>query len=211
MADVAALYVDPVRGPYPQIDGVDIWGQADARNPVGPLDRDARTYDGPHPVVAHPPCGPWGKFRWRYAGGEGSRDCGPRAVEQVRAYGGVLEHPQGSRLWQRCGLPQPGRSDAHGWCIEVAQHDWGHPCDKPTWLYVVGTDTAPPLLHYQNPPTHCMVRRRDNAHNRPELPKRQRHLTPFLMAWWMVATARRCTPVRAQCVQLSLLEVVRAR
>lgn len=46
--DVAALYIDP-RGVYPQLTGVDCWGP----------DRDARTYDGPHPVVSHPPCGPW--------------------------------------------------------------------------------------------------------------------------------------------------------
>ena len=75
---VAALYVDPT-GPYVGRPDVDPWDEA----------RDARLYNGPHPVVAHPPCGPWGKLRDLYLGHE--HDCGPRAVEQVRAFGGVLE------------------------------------------------------------------------------------------------------------------------
>jgi hypothetical protein len=49
---VAALYVDP-RGPYASMPGVDPWD----------VERDARTYAGPYPVVAHPPCGSWGRFR----------------------------------------------------------------------------------------------------------------------------------------------------
>lgn len=46
---VAALYVETA-GPYFGIEGVDPWDQA----------RDARLYDGPYPVVAHPPCQRWG-------------------------------------------------------------------------------------------------------------------------------------------------------
>ena len=46
---VAALYVDP-RGIYAGMPDVELWGLPD---------RDARAYDGPHPVVAHPPCSRW--------------------------------------------------------------------------------------------------------------------------------------------------------
>ena len=48
---VAALYVEP-KGCYVGVPGVDPWDEA----------RDARTYAGPHPVVAHPPCQRWGRF-----------------------------------------------------------------------------------------------------------------------------------------------------
>lgn len=100
-ADVVALYVDP-RGPYPKL--VAEWYDAA---------RDARTYEGPLPVVAHPPCGPWGRLRHL------SRHDDPalaiRAVEQVRAFGGVLEHPAYSRLWDACGMARPGElPDAEG-------------------------------------------------------------------------------------------------
>lgn len=133
--NVVALYVDP-RGPYPS--RVESWDAT----------RDARLYAGPRPVVAHPPCGPWGKLRHQYEGGE--HDCGPRAVEQVRTFGGVLEHPAQSMLWDVVGLPKPlvqpagmaySHVDAHGgFSIAVDQVDWGHVARKRTWLYIVGVD-----------------------------------------------------------------------
>ena len=42
---VAALFVEK-GGCYYGLNGVDPW----------PAGRDARLYNGPHPVVAHPPC-----------------------------------------------------------------------------------------------------------------------------------------------------------
>jgi len=45
---VAALYVQ-TDGVYYGLPGVDPWDE----------ERDARTYVGPHPVVAHPPCQLW--------------------------------------------------------------------------------------------------------------------------------------------------------
>jgi hypothetical protein len=67
-------------------------------------------------------------------------DCGPRAVEQVREFGGVLEHPEGSRLWEHCDMPEPveGADRWGGRSFLVHQVAWGHACNKPTWLYVVG-------------------------------------------------------------------------
>lgn len=60
---VAALYVDPL-GPYPALrhDPDDLW---DAPLLVDCWDatRDARLYNGPHPVIAHPPCKHWGRLR----------------------------------------------------------------------------------------------------------------------------------------------------
>lgn len=72
---IAALYIDP-RGPYPRMAGVDCWD----------VERDARRYDGPHPIVAHPPCGAWGRLRHLHR--RNDADCAPRAVEQVQKWGG---------------------------------------------------------------------------------------------------------------------------
>lgn len=118
---VAALYIDP-RGPYTKLGDVDCWDEQ----------RDARKYDGPWPVVAHPPCGPWGKLRHQCT--RQPADCGPIAVEQVRRFGGVLEHPAHSTLFRHCGMPWPGElPDAWGgFTIEVEQVRWGHVARKRT-------------------------------------------------------------------------------
>jgi hypothetical protein len=140
---VAVLYAD-MGGPYPHIPGVEVWAL--------PW-RDARRYEGPWPVVAHPPCGPWGKLRHMYRGSE--HDCGPIAVAQVHAFGGVLEHPAGSLLWDAVGLPKPGDwNDYNGFTIELNQCDWGHVARKKTWLYCYGIGRELLVTPEPRDPTH---------------------------------------------------------
>lgn len=94
----------------------------------------------------HPPCGPYGRFAWK------SKE-DPRlaivAVDQVRQWGGVLEHPADSRLWIARKLPLPGAAPDRygGWTLAVKQSAWGHRAPKATWLYIVGVSPAdlPPM------------------------------------------------------------------
>lgn len=191
MSPVAALYVDP-RGPYPSL--VEHWyDQA----------RDARLYSGPWPVVAHPPCRNWSKLR-HLATGDDS-DCGPIAVEQVRRFGGVLEHPEGSLLFAHCGLPRPGElPDACGGVtIEVCQVDWGHVARKRTWLYFVRCRPSGPMPAPREP-THWCCGFRVSTSRSPANYKRtgcavppgikvcsaqQRRRTPVAFAAWLIAIA----------------------
>lgn len=131
-ADVAALYVEP-RGPYPLlvVDWYDI-------------ERDARAYIGPHPVVAHPPCETWGRLR--HFATKDTHDLALHAVAMVRRFGGVLEHPASSSLWAECGLPPPDSlfPDQYGGrSYEIAQGDYGHAAPKLTWLYAVRLGPCP--------------------------------------------------------------------
>ena len=134
---IAALYVE-TGGCYFGLPDVEPWDQA----------RDARTYAGPHPVVAHPPCQRWGRF-WhgstrkphQFRMGEDG-GCFAAALTSVRNYGGVLEHPAGSNAWKAFGLAPPvsgmGWSPADpfaGWTCHVEQGHYGHASRKPTWLY----------------------------------------------------------------------------
>lgn len=184
-SDVAVLFVDP-RGPYPKL--VEQWFDAD---------RDARTYAGSLPVVAHPPCGPWGKMA-RFCDKQ-DPDLAPLAVDFVRRFGGVLEHPAGSRLWERCDMPKPGELPdfAGGRTLEVCQVDWGHVARKRTWLYVVGRAELPPFPGHREPTHWVRGNRRRGAGMRgglvPEGIKvcspQQRRRTPVAFAEWLLEVA----------------------
>lgn len=141
---VAALYVQP-RSVYHFIDGVDCWDE----------ERDARTYPGTAPVVAHPPCATWG--RWAYKAKQPTHDCFYYAAEHVACYGGILEHPAESAGWREMewARPQIGLwtpAGDGGWTTEVLQRNYGHLAKKRTWLYYRGRAT-PPELNWGPPPS----------------------------------------------------------
>lgn len=180
---IAALYIDPA-GPYPRMLDVDAWDEA----------RDAKLYAGPHAVVAHPPCGPWGRLRFMCKLQDPA--CAPRAVDQVRAYGGVLEHPAQSMLWRHCRMPWPGELP-DGWggrTYDVRQVAWGHCCEKPTWLYVVGV--APDRVVCGIRGGGVATHRVTSGPRGPRLPtatKLKRRCTPQPFADWLVSLAREAT------------------
>lgn len=183
---IAALFVES-GGVYSSIDGVDPWD----------IKRDARLYDGPYPVVAHPPCQLWGKFakvnfiRW---GGEHNRPgndggCFKSALESVSKYGGVLEHPAGSYAWQAYGLLEPksvGKWDRdelnEGWVCEVWQSAYGHKARKRTWLFYVGTNPPAEMLWDRPDGTHQIgfQDQRGKERNKPTISGKKASATPEL-------------------------------
>lgn len=146
MTKVAALYVK-TDGCYFDLPGVDPWDEK----------RDARLYEGPHSVVAHPPCQRWGKL-WAgqplYIKRTGIRKikgdddgCFKSALAVLRAWGGVLEHPWGSHAWAHFGLNKPPRTGGWiaadfygGWTCCVEQGRYGHYARKPTLLLAYKVD-----------------------------------------------------------------------
>ena len=178
--EVAALYVD-ARGPYMSMRSVDPWT----------IDRDAKLYAGPHPVVAHPPCADWSRLRGMAKHMPGRRECAPRAVEQVRAFGGVLEHPAWSSLWDELALPLPGGlpDEFGGWALAVNQVSWGHCANKPTWLYFVGIDRADVVPRRGGEPTHVVTSSR-KVGRLLKCSSQLAKLTPPPFAEWLVELAR---------------------
>lgn len=146
--------------------------------------RDARTYAGSLPVVAHPPCRMWSRARRRGLPVDTAEQAlAPWAVEVVRRCGGVLEHPFCSRLWAHCGLPMPGHRDAYGFTVQVDQAWFGHRAEKATWLYMVGVD--PESL----PAVNVALWRRCVNFN--HLGRAERQLTPPAFARYLVEVATR--------------------
>lgn len=197
---VAALYVlrDGVYSGRPDVEAWD-------------ATRDARTYGGPWPVVAHPPCERWGRY-WhggpsarvrRVKGDDGG--CFAAALAAVRQWGGVLEHPEASSAWRVFGLNAPPRSGGWvnadfcgGWTCCVEQGHYGHRARKATWLYMVGA--APPELRWGSSP--AAVRLDEGFHSAEErrraiktgicqrLSARQRAATPPEFAELLLSIAR---------------------
>jgi hypothetical protein len=193
---IAALYVE-TNGCYFNLPGVDPWD----------ITRDARTYAGPHPVVAHPPCQLWGAFaavnfaRW---GGEHNRPgndggCFKSALAAVRTYGGILEHPAFSRAWAAHGLQSPAD---HGWeqcchggfVCEVWQSAYGHQARKRTWLYYCGNN-PPADLNWDRPTgTHQIGfhDQRGKAANKPTISGKAASRTPPAFRDALLSIARNC-------------------
>lgn len=191
---VAALFVQP-DGCYSGLDCVDSW----------PESRDARMYDGPFPVVAHPPCQLWGALaavnysRW---GGEHNRPgndggCFASALDSVRRFCGVLEHPAGTKAWSFHGLPKPASAGWQmtidgGWVCEVWQSAYGHRASKATWLYYVGQQ-PPQELDWSRPRGSHQIGfydQRGKAANKPTLGKREANATPLKFRDELIALAK---------------------
>lgn len=172
---------------------------------VWDAERDARRWPGRATVIAHPPCRAWGRLRALANPRPDEKALALFAVRQVRAWGGVLEHPARSTLWPAAGLPLPGERDNWGgWTLPIVQSWWGHRAEKPTWLYIVGCEPAdvPTMPLALGEATHIIGssgRRRDGSrlHKgdpgwRPEVSKDEREHTPPDLAAWLVELARRC-------------------
>lgn len=170
------------------------------------IERDARTFTGGAPIVGHPPCRAWGRLSYFAKPRPGERELAPWCVDRIREWGGVLEHPEASKLWREKPLPAPGERDAWGgWSLVVDQDWWGHRAEKRTRLYIVGCEPRDiPLMPYSiEPATHVItpgrVRRRDGTRLkrgepgwRPDVLKAEREATPPAFAEWLVELARRC-------------------
>ena len=202
---IAALYVQ-TGGVYyaPELAGiVDPWDEA----------RDARTYAGPWPVVAHPPCSRWCRLaglveaRWGHKRGDDG-GCFAAALNAVRTYGGVLEHPAYSDAWAAFDLPKPPRHGGWvrgfcgGWSCHVEQGRYGHVAKKATWLYAFGV-TLPDLrwgsdLDAKSSALVSWCGNHTKAHDdRPRVGKREASRTPIAFRDALIAMAQSATRTEA--------------
>ena len=199
---IAALFVEK-NGIYSTFDNVDVWD----------IERDARNYAGPWPVVAHPPCTRWCRLaglveaRWGYKRGDDG-GCFASALASVRTYGGVLEHPAYSDAWRAHDLTPPktggGWQSADfvgGWTCYVEQGRYGHLAKKATWLYACGVE-LPALLwgHVADRDVKATVSWCGNRtwanQGRPRIGKKAASATPIAFANVLVDMARSARPLR---------------
>jgi hypothetical protein len=205
---VAALYVE-TGGCYFGLPDVDPWD----------ISRDARLYAGPHPVVAHPPCERWGRYarggpnphaRRFEVGADGG--CFRAALEAVRRWGGVLEHPEASHAWRAHGLLTPpwgggwvSAGDGRGWTCCIEQGHYGHRARKATWLYAAGVETLPSLKWRSAPGD--FVRLDQGFHS----PEERRRAAKTGASQRLSSKQRRATPPAFRDLLLSIARSARSR
>lgn len=169
---------------YKEIPGLDVYD----------INRDARTFTGGMPVIAHPPCRLWSAYCRHQAKAENPNaemELGRWCVEQVRRCGGILEQPAHSRLWDECAIPKPDSlvtaSKDTGFSIEIPQFWFGDEREKSTWLYVRG------LFKFELPEMPFRLKPDGGDRRIWQLmsSKNQRERTPKAFAEWLVECARR--------------------
>lgn len=163
--------------------------------------RDARSFtnSGGGPVIAHPPCRLWCRMRHFSTAPSSEKDLAFFALDQVRRFGGVMEHPAFSTFWAAASLPIPDSSavpviDTHsGWTLTVSQKWWGHRAEKPTWLYIVGCSPREiPELPFSILPAKAACGR-SSKRSTPSMEKDERAMTPLAFTWWLEELASRCS------------------
>jgi hypothetical protein len=149
--------------------------------------RDARTFGGGMPVIAHPPCRSWSaKCRHQAKPEPGEQGLGLWCAEQVKRWGGVLEQPAYSLLWEAAELPRPGiTSRGYSWSLEIWQAWFGYPMKKATWLYFsnIFAGDLPPIPYRLHP-------RGGDRLAEQRMSKQQRSATSLEFAEWLVRVAR---------------------
>lgn len=188
---IAALFVQR-GGCYWDLPGVDPWD----------VERDARLYAGPWPVVAHPPCARWCQLaamveaRYPHCRQGDDGGCFASALASVRRWGGVLEHPAYTRAFAAHGLPDPPaegwqRTTCGGWVCHVEQGHYGHRARKATWLYVHGAE--PPAMRWGKAEARAWVSWCDNNSNGKvveRMGKRERNATPHAFRDLLISIAQ---------------------
>jgi hypothetical protein len=171
---------------YKTIPGLDVWDE----------ERDALNWPGGNPGIFHPPCRLWSRLAHMSTAPESEKELAFWSVEQVRKWGGVLEHPALSKLWDKARLPFPERRDQYGFTILIDQFWFGHRARKPTLLYVCGTIKS----NLPQTPLRLAGRYEDlhgGGRNRKYVPGSRhsgiRSATPPEFAHWLIAVAERCS------------------
>jgi hypothetical protein len=162
-------------------------------------ERDMRTWSGGNAVVAHPPCAQWGILRGLANVNESEKTLAVECVRLIRQWGGVLEHPAGSLLFQKeiseDRFPRPGIVDPWGgYSICVDQCWFGHLARKKTLLYICGCAERdlPAIPFSLDQVTRVVSTSRKKGPKMKELPKTEREKTPVRMAEWLIEVAEIC-------------------
>lgn len=150
-------------------------------------ERNALTYTGKKPGVYHPPCRLFSKLKGLSTAPESEKELAYWSINQIRKYGGVLEHPYHSSLFKEMNI-KPGLIDSYGgFCISINQSWFGHKCEKKTMLYICGISYAelPPMPLNFNAIEYVITTSKKNKQYK-EASRKMREATPVELAIYLI-------------------------
>lgn len=166
---VPVLFVHQ-RSNYKKVPGFDCYDEK----------RNALTYAGSCPVIAHPPCRLWSRLKGLSTAPASEKNLALWSVKLVRAVGGIVEHPYDSKLWEEINCPGVGEFDKFGGTSFVFdQFDFGYYTRKRTRIYIVGLNSLSELPR-SNLRFEPVARKFDNLS-----PKQRSETTPELCLWFL--------------------------
>lgn len=167
--------------------GLDVWD----------IDRDARNWPGGNSVIAHPPCRAWGQLSHMAKPRPDEKELAVWSINQIRKFGGVLEHPRASKLWPHMELPTGNDTDRWGgYTLCINQSWWGHRAEKKTLLYICGCPRKelPEMSIKFDVITHVITNsaRKGQPGYKPRVTQYEREATPIELAKWLIEVAEIC-------------------
>lgn len=101
--------------------------------------RDALTFYDRCPIICHPPCRLFSRLRSFSNASPSEKKLAFFALDRIRMFGGILEHPRSSTLWTSGNFNLDGSVDQYGGFLRSVNLSWfGYPAQKKTMLYFVG-------------------------------------------------------------------------
>jgi len=157
------------------------------------IEKDARKWTGGEAAIYHPPCRAWGQLSHFAKPRADEKELAIWSIKQIRKYGGVLEHPRTSRLWDEMKLPKGNEIDEYGgFTLCIDQFWFGHKAKKNTLLYICGISKkeVPDYPLKFEPVMHTVDRPRGN-YGKKQITKKEREATPKLLAEWLIKLVKK--------------------
>lgn len=149
--------------------------------------RAAFSYYGTKSIIAHPPCRLFSRLRKFSNAPVKEKQCAFFALDKVRQFGGILEHPRSSTLWLNGNFKLDGSVDDYGGFLRSVDLSWfGYPAQKKTMLYFCGLKpgTLPSFPFNLNAYTHVVNTSKKSG--KKELSKKDRSITPVQMILYFI-------------------------
>lgn len=163
--------------------------------------RNALNFPGRKVAIYHPPCADWSRLRGLSTFHPGRKWLALWSLIMVRRYGGVLEHPVGSRLFSDYIIkPGHGIDEFGGFTVCLNMSWFGYSAVKPTFIYVVGLSPGElPIYPISFDALTKVVGSGSSKNKLPVMSKKDRSVSPISFCSYLLSV---CDAIISRKVEL---------